>query len=165
MRYNPANSRTTSDVCFILRKSDILRTDIHTWESGCIFNSRDLSSRYIQNHIRAALLKLQYFILRLVSHSDMATLISGFDFRRQHTLHIFATYLLRNSRQRTIGSRKSATACQYRESGYWVGALRLVWPLLCRDLGTSSQELIAGGSKGCFVTHWNADGSTTCVGL
>lgn len=123
----PADSRLPADLTTILTEADILQTDIQVWNSTFTYDPTDLTPLFIQNTLRAALLKLQYFILLLVCYPDR-TPIPNFEFRRQHALIV-----LRNVSRKILDSvpvalGDSDTPHKW-QPGYWAGAVRLVWPL------------------------------------
>ncbi|KUJ12642.1 uncharacterized protein LY89DRAFT_738414 [Mollisia scopiformis] len=123
----PADARRPSDITSILRESDILQSDVEIWNSSFTFDPTDLTALYVHNTLRAALFKLQYFTLLLVSHTDM-TPISNFDFRQQHTIHILQNLSCEIIESIPLALRETTGTCS-EKPGNWAGALRLVWPL------------------------------------
>jgi hypothetical protein len=107
-----------------------LESDIQT--SGSLTTSAEmgLTSIYFSNILRAAIIKLQHFILMLMDHMNCYTQITSIELSQQHQDCIDTIHSLSRKILDSVSLLLPATNTNPNTNvGCWADAMRLIWPL------------------------------------
>jgi len=131
MQHTPRNDESDNDQFMALLFNFVtLESDIQTSKSLTTSMDMGLMSVYFSNMLRAAMIKLQHFILMLTDHMKCYTQITSIELSQQRQDCIETIHFLSRKVLDSVPLLLPATNTNLNTNvGCWADAMRLIWPL------------------------------------
>ena len=130
-RDTSANENVILQATSILTATDALENDTHIWITLTQLQPTDVCSLHVINTFRAALLKLQHFLILLLDHIKCHPQVDPMDIHIRRQKYIATTHLLSREILDSLPHGLGDDAMpQETRLGCWADGIRFLWPLI-----------------------------------